>query len=174
MTRAVPPVQLAVRAASGVVGLAAVGLLSGCAAQAAEPGASISTAQPAADPSSSASASASASTSAGSSSSSSAASTSGFKDGTFTKTAPYQTPGGTETVTVTVALRSGTITSVKVVGSEHTANAKHYVEAFAGGVGAQVVGKKIAGLQVGAIAGSSLTPNGFNTAVAQIEPAAKA
>lgn len=173
MTRAVPPVQLAIRAASGVVGLAAVGLLSGCAAQAAEPGVSVSAAQPAADPSSPASASPSASPSGGSSSSS-AASSSGFKDGTFTKTAPYQTPGGTETVTVTVALRAGTISSVKVVGSEHTANAKHYVEAFAGGVGAQVVGKKIAGLQVGAIAGSSLTPNGFNTAVAQIEAAAKA
>lgn len=171
MTRAVPPVQLAVRAATGVVGLAAIGLLSGCAAQAAEPAGSASAAQPAADPSSSAASGSAASSSVAASAS---ASSSGFTDGRFTKTAPYQTPGGTETVTVTVGLRAGEVTSVEVVGSEHTANAKHYVEAFAGGVAGQVVGKKIAGLQVGAIAGSSLTPNGFNAAVAKIAAAAKA
>ncbi|WP_375400033.1 FMN-binding protein [uncultured Amnibacterium sp.] len=178
MTRVAPSVPFAARLTAGAVGLAAVGLLSGCAAQATAPAASAPAAQPAGDASSSAaSSSASSSSSSAASSSgasSSGASSSGYTDGTFTQTAPYQTPGGQETVTVTATLKSGTVTAVKVTGSESTPNAKHYVEAFAGGVGGQVVGKKIADLKVGAIAGSSLTPKGFNAAVAKIAAAAKA
>lgn len=165
MSRVVTSVPFAARLATGVVGLAAVGLLSGCAAQAAASAASAPAAQPAGDASSSA---------ASSSSTSSSTSASGYKDGTFTQTAPYQTPGGQETVTVTATLKSGTVTAVSVTGSEGTPNSKHYVDAFKGGVSGEVVGKKIAGLKVGAIAGSSLTPNGFNAAVAKIAAAAKA
>lgn len=169
MTRALP---FAARLSTGVVGLAAVGLLSGCAAQVPAAAASAPAAQPAGAASSTSPSSPSSSSAAAPSSS--AAPASGFTDGTFTKTAGYQTPGGPETVTVKMQLRSGVVAAVAVTGSEGTPNAKHYVEAFAGGVGNQVVGKKIAGLKVGAIAGSSLTPSGFNAAVAKIAAAAKA
>ena len=174
MTRVVTSVPFAARLATDVVGLAAVGLLSGCAAQATAPAASPPAAQPAGDAASSDASSSSASASSSSAASSSGASSSGYKDGTFTQTAPYQTPGGQETVTVTATLKSGTVTAVTVSGSEGTPNSKHYVEAFKAGVSGEVVGKKIAGLKVGAIAGSSLTPNGFNAAVAKIAAAAKA
>lgn len=178
MSRLTPTIPRAARLSARIAGIAAVGLLSGCAAQAvasAPPAApaddTTSSAAPSAAPSSG---SASAAPSSGSSSSSAAAPSSGYKDGTFTQTAPYQTPGGQETVTVTATLKSGTVTAVTVTGSEGTPNSKHYVEAFKGGVSGEVVGKKIAGLKVGAIAGSSLTPNGFNAAVAKIAAAAKA
>jgi uncharacterized protein with FMN-binding domain len=91
-----------------------------------------------------------------------------LKDGSYTATGHYQSPAGDSMVAVTVTLKSGTITAVKVIPKTANPTAQQYESQFASGVGAVAVGKKIAGLQVGAVSGSSLTSQGFEKALAQI------
>lgn len=88
--------------------------------------------------------------------------------GTWTETGDYQTPGGQESVQVTLTAKSGTVTAVKVTGSGGSPNSRQYQSQFISGIDAAVVGKPLATLQVGAVSGSSLTGQGFNAAVDKI------
>lgn len=87
------------------------------------------------------------------------------KDGTYSATGDYMTPGGPESVHVTLAVASGVVTSVRMTASGTTPNAQHYEAAFESGISGVVVGKKLAGLSVGAVSGSSLTGQGFDQAL---------
>jgi uncharacterized protein with FMN-binding domain len=106
--------------------------------------------------------------------SSSAAPGSGLQDGTYTATGDYQSPGGPSAVAVTVTLKDGTIDAVKVVPKAEDPTARQYEAQFASGIDAVAVGKPIAGLQVGAVSGSSLTSQGFEKALATIRSKAAA
>lgn len=97
-----------------------------------------------------------------------AAATATFKDGTYTETGDYQSPGGPESITATLTIAQNLVSAVKVVGSGGTPNAQHYQGAFASGVAGAVVGKPLADLKVGALSGSSLTPKGFDAALDKI------
>lgn len=88
--------------------------------------------------------------------------------GSWTETGDYQTPGGQESVAVTLTAKDGTVTAVKVTGSGSTPNSQQYEAQFESGIAAAVVGKPLATLQVGAVSGSSLTGAGFDAAVAKI------
>ena len=154
--------RIAVRTTLALAGIASVGLLAACSSASA-------------NDASSPAATADSSTAATSASTGAASTTSAtYKDGTYTETGDYQTPGGAESVTVKLAVKDDVVTAVSVTGSGRDANSQHYQAAFEGGVAAVVVGKKLATLDVGAVAGSSLTPNGFNAAVAKIRSDAKA
>ena len=87
------------------------------------------------------------------------------KDGTWSANGDYDTPGGPESVHVTLTVQSGRVTAVHVTGSGSTPNAQHYEAAFESGIAGVVVGKKLAGLTVGAVSGSSLTGAGFDQAL---------
>jgi uncharacterized protein with FMN-binding domain len=139
----------------GLIGVAA---LAGCAPSA------TSTAGAAADDTAP-------STSSGSSSSSASGD---LKDGSYSATGDYQSPGGASAVGVTLTLKSGTITALKVVPKADDPTAQQYEAQFASGVNAVAVGKPIAGLQVGAVSGSSLTSQGFEKALAAIQKEAAA
>jgi uncharacterized protein with FMN-binding domain len=95
--------------------------------------------------------------------------TSALKDGTYTEDGQYQSPGGLSEVAVTVTLKDGTVTAVKVVPKAENATAQQYEAKFASGIASEVVGKKLTDLHVGAVAGSSLTAQGFAAAVSKIE-----
>lgn len=97
-----------------------------------------------------------------------------FKDGTYSANGSYQTPGGTESIDVSVTLSSGTITDAKVALNARGGEAEEYQSKFASGFKSQVVGKKINEVSLTRVAGSSLTPKGFNSAIADIENQAKA
>jgi uncharacterized protein with FMN-binding domain len=97
-----------------------------------------------------------------------------LKDGTYTATGDYTSPGGPSAVEVTVTLKSGAISAVKVVPKAADATAQQYEAQFASGIDAVAVGKPIAGLQVGAVSGSSLTSQGFEKALATIRSEAAA
>ena len=94
--------------------------------------------------------------------------TTSHASGRWTETGDYQSPGGQESVTVTLTAKDGTVTAVKVTGSGGSPNAQQYQSQFESGISAAVVGKPLATLQVGAVSGSSLTGNGFNAAVEKI------
>lgn len=135
-------------------GLVSIAALAGC-APAAAAGADASSSAPGASASSSAPGA-------------SAGATAALKDGTYSATGDYQSPGGPSAVAVTVTLRSGTITAVQVKPAADNPTARQYEAQFSSGISGVAVGKPIAGLQVGAVSGSSLTSQGFEKALAAI------
>jgi uncharacterized protein with FMN-binding domain len=98
-----------------------------------------------------------------------AATTGSYTDGTYTESADYTSPGGTETVEVTVTLADGVITEVEAVGDGDNPNSKRYQGEFSDGIADVVVGKSIDEISVDKVAGSSLTSAGFNDAIDAIK-----
>ncbi|MBX3100267.1 MAG: FMN-binding protein [Salinibacterium sp.] len=92
-----------------------------------------------------------------------------YTDGTYTESADYQAPSGTETVDVTLTLASNVITAVKVTGHATDPQAKTHQGEFAGGIAGIVVGKNLDDIKVDKVGGSSLTSGGFTAAVALIK-----
>jgi uncharacterized protein with FMN-binding domain len=97
-----------------------------------------------------------------------------FKDGTYSALGKYTSPGGPSAVQVTVTLKGDTVTAVEVVPKAENTTAQGYESKFASGVGAKVVGKKLSELNVTKVSGSSLTSQGFDRAIEDIEQQAKA
>ncbi|MCX6734789.1 MAG: hypothetical protein NTZ25_02650 [Candidatus Peregrinibacteria bacterium] len=96
-----------------------------------------------------------------------------YKDGTYTKVGSYQSPGGTDSITVTVTVKNDVVESVSLVNGAISGTSQYYENLFIDGVSAQVVGKKLDSVSVGKVNGASLTGNGFNNAVAQIRTTAQ-
>jgi uncharacterized protein with FMN-binding domain len=137
-----------------LTGLTLVGALAGCATDAADGGTTPS----------------SPSTDSGTETGTDEAATAGsYTDGEYTESADYQSPNGTEEVTVTVTLADDVITAVEVVGDGDNPNSKRYQGEFADGIGDVVVGKNIDEISVDKVAGSSLTSAGFNDAIDAIK-----
>jgi len=101
-------------------------------------------------------------------------SNSGYKDGTYKASGGYRSPGGAETVDLTVTLAGGVVTSTDFSAHASTRDAEDYQSRFKGGYKALVVGKKIDDVSLSRVAGSSLTSGGFNQALEQIKQDAKA
>jgi uncharacterized protein with FMN-binding domain len=106
--------------------------------------------------------------------SSSAAPGTTFKDGTYTELGRYTSPGGASAVAVTLTLKQGVVTALKVVPKAENPTASGYESQFASGVGGTVIGKPISALNVTVVSGSSLTSQGFDAAITAIEAKAKA
>ena len=91
-----------------------------------------------------------------------------FKDGSYTQPGTYVSPGGTEHISITLTLAKNIITAMKVTTVQADPTATGYEAMFEGGIGAATVGKDINSLNIGVVAGSSLTSMGFNKALAAI------
>ena len=107
------------------------------------------------------------------SASSATASTSSVKDGMYSASGSYQTPGGQESIGVKVTLAGGVITDATVTQNASGGEAEEYQSKFLSGYKSQVVGKKISDVSLTRVAGSSLTPIGFNNAIDSIESQAQ-
>ncbi|HEY1530577.1 MAG TPA: hypothetical protein VGF80_07165 [Galbitalea sp.] len=92
-----------------------------------------------------------------------------YKDGTYTEPGTYVSPGGTEHISVTLTLAKNIITAMKVTTVKADPTATGYEQMFEGGISAATVGKNINTLNIGVVAGSSLTSMGFNKALAAIK-----
>jgi uncharacterized protein with FMN-binding domain len=97
-----------------------------------------------------------------------------YKDGTYTATGSYFSPGGQEMVKVTLTLNNNTVTASDVISGANDPTADSYQTIFIGGYKKYVVGKKIDTIKLSNVSGSSLTSQGFNDALKQIEQQAKA
>ncbi len=115
-----------------------------------------------------------ASTSGTGNSTGSTAAASTYKDGTYTATGSYQSPGGDEKMGVSLTLKDDVVTAVSITPEPVSAEGKRYQQMFADNVKQYVVGKKITDINLGTVSGSSLTPMGFMNALTQIEAKAKA
>ncbi len=106
--------------------------------------------------------------------SSDAATTANYKDGTYTATGKYISPGGDEQVGLTVTIKDGVVTATSLDTSDATGEAAEYQERFASGYKSLVIGKKIDSISLSRLSGSSLTANGFNDALDTIKEQAQA
>jgi uncharacterized protein with FMN-binding domain len=101
-------------------------------------------------------------------------STSVYKDGTYSATGSYMSPGGPDKVGVTLTLKNDIITDLTFTPMPGDQKSEDFQNWFASGIKAFAVGKNISTLNVGKVSGSSLTGKGFNDALAQIKAQAKA
>ena len=97
-----------------------------------------------------------------------------YKDGTYSATGSYMSPGGEDQIAVTLTLKNDIITAVSVTPMPGDRMSAKYQGKFVSGYQALVVGKNIADVNLTKVSGSSLTPAGFDNALAQIEAQAKA
>ncbi len=91
-----------------------------------------------------------------------------YTDGSYTATGSYTTPGGTESITITVTLSGNSVSDVSAKGSASRGDSGEYQSRFLSGYKSQVVGKSIDSISLSRVAGSSLTSNGFNSALTKI------
>jgi hypothetical protein len=97
-----------------------------------------------------------------------------YADGTYTEKGRYISPGGAESIEVTVTLEGDIITSASVKSNAISSDSKQYQAEFISGYKKLVVGKDIDEVSLSRVAGSSLTSNGFNEALELIKADAKA
>ena len=98
---------------------------------------------------------------------------SGSKDGTYSATGNYVSPGGSESVLVTLMLKDDIVTDAVVTGNANNPTSKNWQVRFVSNVKGEVVGKKLDAIQLDVVSGSSLTPVGFMDALAKIKVQAK-
>lgn len=96
-----------------------------------------------------------------------------FKNGTYTKTGSYQSPGGPEEIEVTLVITDNTVTGATVTKKATLPLSIKFQTQFEEGFKEYVVGKKVTEIKLDKVAGSSLTPKGFNDALEQIKTAAQ-
>lgn len=97
-----------------------------------------------------------------------------YKDGTYSAVGSYNSPGGADKIKITLTLKNDVVTSASAVAMAGDPKSDYFQDKFIAGFQAVVVGKNINDLNLTVVSGSSLTPKGFNDAVAQIKLQAKA
>jgi uncharacterized protein with FMN-binding domain len=92
-----------------------------------------------------------------------------YADGTYSATGSYQTPGGEESIGVTVTLESGAVADVETEPMPSNGTTELYQGKFSSGIKEQIVGTPLDDLSVDKVSGSSLTSGGFSNAIEQIK-----
>ncbi len=96
-------------------------------------------------------------------------STATYADGTYTATGNYTSPGGAESIVVTLTLENDIVVAAEVQKMATLPTSVLMQTDFANNFKQYVIGKNIADLELTKVSGSSLTPKGFNDAVAKIK-----
>lgn len=96
-----------------------------------------------------------------------------YKDGEYSSEGEYTSPGGEETIDVTVTLKDGIVEDAEVVANATRPISKKMQGIFVAEYKDQVVGKKIDELNLTKVSSSSLAPKGFNDAIEKIKAEAK-
>ncbi len=93
-----------------------------------------------------------------------------YSAGTYTATGRYSSPGGTESVTVSVTVNTdGEISNTSTTSGADNPTSRQYQSEFINNYKDLVIGKKIDEVELSRVAGSSLTSGGFNEALEQIK-----
>lgn len=98
-----------------------------------------------------------------------AATTPSYKNGSYTATGDYSTPESSESIKLTVTIADSTITNVSIQNSGNVRESRDYQQRFMRNCTNLVVGKNIDSVSLSRVAGSSLTSDGFNSALDQIK-----
>lgn len=97
-----------------------------------------------------------------------------YRDGTYAATGHYLTPGGDESIGVSLTLVCGKVTASRVRVEAASPTARQFQVQFATRYANRVVSRDIADLNLSRVAGASLTSLGFDDAATQIRSAARA
>ncbi len=92
-----------------------------------------------------------------------------YKNGEYSADGSYTSPAGEDSIGVTLTLVDGVITAATVTPKAENPTSKKIQNNFAGAFQSSVIGKKIETVSLGKVAGSSLTPQGFNKALEVIK-----
>lgn len=96
-----------------------------------------------------------------------------YKDGTYEADGSYESPAGAESIRLSVTLKDGTVTDTSFSGTSAAPKSQMYINNFSKGYKSLVIGKKIDEISLSQVSGASLTPMGFNDALAKIANQAK-
>jgi uncharacterized protein with FMN-binding domain len=108
-----------------------------------------------------------------STSTSTTAATTTYKDGSYTATGSYDSPGGTEKITVHITVASDAVTTTSAESGAGDPTAQEFQDEFISGYKSLVVGKDLSSIHLSHVSGSSLTSQGFNSAIDKIKSQAK-
>ncbi len=97
-----------------------------------------------------------------------------YKDGTYTATGSYMSPGGNESLTVSLTLRGDIVADAAITPGANDGTSRRYQQMFISGCRQYVVGMSVDSIHLGRISGSSLTAGGFNAALSKIKTQAQA
>jgi hypothetical protein len=100
--------------------------------------------------------------------------TSVYKNGTYSAIGNYVSPNGPEQLSVSLTLKDDIVVDSTVTPKATFPTSKNFQTIFATNYKTYVTGKKIQEIHLDKVSGSSLSPRGFNDAVAKIEAQAKA
>lgn len=94
---------------------------------------------------------------------------SAYQDGSYTASGSYSSPGGVESIEVTVNLEGDEIASVSVTSQAKHPTSKQFQASFINGIAELVTGVSLDQADVDIVSGSSLTSGGFNEALDAIK-----
>lgn len=100
-------------------------------------------------------------------------STASYKDGTYSASGAYTSPGGDEKVSVKVTIKDGVVENSEVTAQSASFESEEYQNKFIAGYKSEVVGKPVNSIRLSRVSGSSLTSEGFNNALDKIKQQAK-
>lgn len=96
-----------------------------------------------------------------------------YKDGTYTSKGNYSSPGGDESVNVTLVIKEDVITEATFAGEATRPISVTMQAMFTANFRPLVLGKKLDEVVLDKVSGSSLTPKGWNDAVTKIIASAR-
>lgn len=96
-----------------------------------------------------------------------------YKDGVYIQEGDYTSPGGPEQIEVKLTLKNSIVEQAEVTSKAVLPKSKLMQGIFVENYKPLVIGKNIKDLKLDKVAGSSLTPKGFNDAVEKIKAEAK-
>lgn len=96
-----------------------------------------------------------------------------YKNGAYSVVGNYVSPGGPRELNVTITLADGVISDAVVEGTATDATSKRFQGEFVSGFQPMVVGKNIDEVNLTKVAGSSLSPKGFNDALEKVKTEAQ-
>lgn len=96
-----------------------------------------------------------------------------YKDGSYSATGSYSSPGGRESIDINLTLQNGAITAVFAKTNPAERESEEYQNMFLSAYKDLVIGKKISDIRLDRVSGSSLTSQGFNSAIEQIRTKAQ-
>jgi hypothetical protein len=97
-----------------------------------------------------------------------------YKDGSYSAIGKYYSPGGQESIKVSLTLKNNLVTDSQAESGANDPTASSYQSIFISNYKKFVIGKKITSIKLANVSGSSLTSQGFQDALKQIEKQTKA
>ncbi len=92
-----------------------------------------------------------------------------YKDGTYSVKGNYISPGGPEEIPVTITLKDDIITAATMTVNSPRPMSQNFQTQFHDNFQPFVIGKNIDSVTLTKVSGSSLTPKGFNDALAKVK-----